>query len=384
MADDKSPKKTFDGAGALTFLPINKLAFILLILAPFASNYRLYSAISIGDALVILCTPWFLLRISIKPSSVCLVLGSAIVIAASYLALGTDIQAGFYRIAVYFFLFFVATSLSNLDVHDFFRPYILFSLFASFALIVQWLLKVGLDIVVSLQLPLPHYEPDTITSIDHVFRSGGLFREPSYFSIFVAPALFYLLIARRHFAYGVIAFAGIVSTSSLIVFLIFISGLYVLSCKARFLPYFLLFAALLCVALFILRELLPNLIFIERIANIFEYGGTLVERFTPLILIANTSDSLFANHSSYTFYINENHWFNSASSILAYLGFAGIALMIVSLLRFNPVLSFSFLALLITTHLMSNAYGLLIAIAFATLHNMTESFKNLEGAISPR
>lgn len=351
----------------------DSLAFFLLILSPWASNYVFYSAVSIGDLFIIACVPWLLSHFTLKPFNLLVSLSASIIILLSLLTIGPDVYAGFYRTAFYFFLFFIVTSLGNLDFSELFRRYTAFCLFASILLLLQWIGRVAFNFTISLQLPLSYYEPDTLLVIDHVFRSGGPFREPSYFSLFIGPALFFLLTVKRYMSYTLIVAAGVVSTSSLIAFLVPASALYLLSKRTRLLPSFVLLWIPFFLGSGYIALSFSNSLFEERIVNIFLNGGTLVERFIPLTLVASASESFFANDASYRFLLTEKYWFNSASSLIGYLGFASIALMVISLLRSNLLIASTYLGLIFSTHIMSSAYCLLIATLFAALHSKVDA-----------
>lgn len=351
---------------------VDELIFILIMLSPFASNYVLYSNFSFGDFFVLIVIPWLLYHFSMRIQNLLYIFTALAVVAVSYAILGFDVYYGFYRAALYFLLFFMLIALVDIDFDRFFKIYIKLSLFAVAALFFQWVFFTLFDYTILLQIPIPYYEPDTLKVIDQGYRSGGFFKEPSYFALFIAPAFFYHLIKGQYARYGFIALAGVLSTSSLAFFLILASVVFLIARSRNLSWYFIFFAILLGLMFWSAVEYLLNFIFVERIVNIFENGGTLIDRFYPFLSIASISDSLFANNSAYHYFLNEDYWFNSASSLMAYFGFLGLILIVVGLFRLNWIIAFCFLALIVTTHFMSNAFSFFVMFSFFALDNIAK------------
>ena len=249
--------------------------------------------------------------------------------------------------------------------------YINCSLFFSISLIIQWLIYQLLNISVPLQLPIPHYELDTLLAIDHVFRSGGWFKEPSYFAIFLAPAFFYLLHSRAYIKYSLIVIAGVVSTSSLAVFLI-LASIAFFFLKVREKRVSTLFLAsvlviLLCSAVIFGGES----ILISRVVEVFVSGGTLNERLLPMLEILHLSESIFVNPVAHELMLGSGDsglvWYSSAAYMLASLGWLGYLFISINFLRLGILGGSLLFALTLTSHIFSNAYSFFVTIALLGL-----------------
>jgi hypothetical protein len=345
-----------------------KISYILIIISPIFSNYILFSFISYGDFFLFLALPWILSNFYLNYSRFFYLIVILNIILISFFILGDfNIYRGFYRSAYYFILFFLIINLKYINNKLFFNYYIKICGFASILLIAQWLIFITLGVKLSLQLPLPYYEKDVVLVLDHIYRTGGIFSEPSYFAIFLLPALLYS-IRRNIYLYLLFFIAGIVSTSSLAFFSIFVSLIFYSINRVGF------FCSILPVAIIaillgslVLSESFDGYIFVNKITEIFKDGGTLVGRFNPIFSILNTTETFFPNEFSYNYFITQDDWFNSGISQLVYFGWVGVFTIILASFRFGYFFSLCFIALLFTTHFMSSSYSSFIAISFLAL-----------------
>jgi hypothetical protein len=345
-----------------------KIAYIFIIISPIFSNYIFFSFISYGDIFLFLSIPWVLRNLYLNYSGLFYFFIIIFIILISFLILGDfDVYRGFYRSAYYFILFYLITNLKNINNELFFYYYIKICGFTSILLISQWLIFITLGMKISLQLPLPYYENDVVLVLDHIYRTGGVFSEPSYFAIFLFPALFYS-IERNIFLYILFFLAGILSTSALAFFSIFASLIFYSINRVGFFRS-ILPVAIIAIVLFslVLSELFDGYTVVNKITEIFKDGGTLVGRFNPTLNILNIAHTLFPNEYAYNYFIKQDDWFNSGISQLVYFGWAGILTIILISLGFGYFFSLCFIALLFTTHIMSSSYSSFVAISLLAL-----------------
>jgi hypothetical protein len=348
----------------------NWFIFFCIILAPIFSNYKFIGDFSVGDLLVLISIPYILINLQFTFIDVVAVIVLFFLVLASYLLVGgLDVYAGFYRAVFYYFIVnLILCGFKYDDSLEFFEIYSKVCYVLSFALIMQWLLYVFINTSIPLQLPIETYEPDTLNVIDHVFRSGGLFREPSYFALFVIPYMFFSINKRKFLGFTFVASAGIISTSSLVFFtIIFASSHAVYQGSGLFTRLFLIPAGflLLMVILFFIPD---GYIFVDRIREIFIDGGTLNERFLPFLNIINYYPFL-PYGEVIDYYRSSGFWFNSASSLIVYFGISGLLLLIYNLSRLGLIYCLLILMLIFSTHIMSSVFGLFIVLCFILLKN---------------
>lgn len=330
-------------------------AFLLM---PVFSNYIFIGPISIGDVFFVLVFPWLCLHfkynaINIFQLLLCLVL----VVISLYVYASTDTNDYLWqmlRTSFYFISFYIISGQNYLSYQRFFKHYAYVGMFFSAAIILQWAGYHIFKISVPLQLPLPFYEPDTLTQISHVYRSGGFFKEPSYFSIFVTPLFFYLVIERRYLFSIILIFAGVMSTSTLFLFIFLASFI--------FLPWRITLI-IMCVCIFVffvainfLDGVANHLIILSRFASVFIDGGTLNERFFPIINILSSSDFFYSEESVH-YLKTSGFWFSSLGSIMSMLGFTCVVLIILSFYRYGFILGSVLVIYMFTTHYMSGVYS---------------------------
>ena len=345
----------------------------VIVLAPVLSNYVLLGPISIGDflcvAAVVPLVKYF--RVDLLSIGVGFAAISTILIGLSVL-FRDEMILGFFRMAFYYLLFFFLISLREVSFKKFNDIYIACAIIFSVSLIIQWTAYSFSSVSISLQLPIPYYELDTLEVVDHIFRSGGWFKEPSYFAIFVAPALFYLANAKAYVRYFLVAFAGIVSTSSLAVFVIMLSAVYFL---IRFrVGGFILVWLLLTLALALLGifHFGAEWIFVSRVVDIFTSGGTLNERLVPILDILLLSESITPNPVAFDLVSTAGDsglvWYSSAAYILASLGWLGCMVIFSNFFRLGLLGGLILSTLTLTSHIFSGAYSFFIVVAFLGLN----------------
>jgi hypothetical protein len=353
----------------------SKIIAWCLIIAPIFSNYVFISQIGFGDIFVFLTLPWLLTKIKRNTYDLILFTSAFIIIVYSFVLLGNfDVYAGFYRAAFYYLLILVVTFLPNFEFAYFLRLYGYSCVLASFALILQWVSYTWFGVSLSLQLPIEYYEPDTLKVIDHVFRGGGLFKEPSYFSLYVIPYFIFATIEQKFKVLFVMTVAGILSTSSLFFFLImiccviFFYGVYGAKIAT------ILFSLTLGLMVLVFLNDFDQFVFLKRVKSIFTDGGTLNDRLLPFFEIINLDQFLFPSVDSFNFYRSAPLWFNSASSIVIYFGFFGLILLIVCTRKMGGLFGLTFITLVFSTHLMSGVFGYFMAISFMIIKRRVSYF----------
>ncbi len=344
---------------------------IAILLSPVFSNYVFVSQISIGDALIFFTLPWLLVQHKSNLQMISNAVFSLSIISSSFWLLDFgDVYAGFYRAAFYYCLVLLVISSKNLYFPYFIKFYSVICLFSSVAIIFQHVAYHFFGMSIPLQLPFEYYEPDTLNVIDHVFRSGGVFKEPSYFAMYVMPYLILVSLRRNFPHFLLISFAGVLSTSSLMFFLVSISS--VLLYWRMFNKYStaaFIFVMLTVFVVLFLSGFIDEFIFLERVKLIFVDGGTLRDRFLPFMETFSSTAGFFPSVANLDFLRSSGLWLNSAASLVMYFGVSSIFLLLLNLYKFNLLFGLLFLMLIFTTHFMSGAFSYFIAIAFIVVKN---------------
>ncbi len=327
--------------------------------------------ISIGDILVLFSIPALIYQLKINKF---IVINSLFFLALSLLVLLIfsvgDIHLGFYRAALYYFLFLLIISSKDINFPCFYKIYGLFSIAASIVVILQWVAYVFFSLSIPIQIPIAFYEPDTLNIIDHVFRSGGLFKEPSYFAIYVAPYMFFTILKQKYLSFFVIALAGVLTTSSLVFFLILICIFFGIKYYLTNLLFSIIFITLVILLIYVVfNSFLSEYVFLERIYAIFLDGGTLNERFMPFIDLLKISNLFFPSVEVLDFYLSSGLWFSSAASIVAYFGILGLMLILFNIIKFQFLLIIFLSILFFSTHFMAGPFCYLIGISILILDN---------------
>jgi len=374
---DESPVYLFWGS-------LKVFACFSFLLSPMFSNYVFYGAVSVGDVLFLFFILYFLACARFSYSDLFLfILGAMYCCVCFYLLYQEDFNPGFFRAAFVYVTVFLMSRKVYVDCALIFRLYLGLSLFFSISLIAQWILYFAFSTTFVLQFPMPYYEVDTLNIIDHVYRSGGWFKEPSYFVLYVTPLMIYLALSRSYFVFMIVFFAGVVSTSSLIGFVALAAFLYSVLALRRFsvMCFLFVFSFAAFVVVLVFHEVLMGFIFYERIADIFISGGTLNARAGNSLVVFDVSDGVLPNKSTYSFFSEGGEdgvtWFSSFGAIAAAFGIAGLLFISFVLLRMDVYLGLMLIALMFTTHIFSGIYSIFIVLLMACIANC--SFKKFGG-----
>ena len=197
---------------------------LCFLLSPLLSNLAGVGKFSLGDMAI-----FFSLVISIfslRSIGVFCMLGLVSILLLSCICLfaymdsypeGVFVLA---RMALYVACFFIFLTVCKRPgfASGLMRVYLRLAVLFSMMLVVQ-VVSYHLFGIVFVYLVTPlDIQPNSVLGLDIAtqgFRSGGVFKEPSYFSVFVAPAVIYAASRRHYLLWCLISSAIVLSTSSL-------------------------------------------------------------------------------------------------------------------------------------------------------------------------
>lgn len=346
----------------------------MFLLSPILSNYSVGGKISIGDFFVILILIVSIIKfksLNIISFYGCIsILIISIVDFILYLNYYSDGIMVMMRMSFYIFTYFIISNLAiSKDKYKIIiNYYILLCVIFSFILIIQIFVYFLFDkIIFLIDTPLD-IEKSSLLTLDIAtqgFRSGGFFREPSYFSIFIAPALFYSVVFRQWRLYIFLSFAVILSTSALgfIFILLPLIDLIYSKISIKFFPAFLAIFIIFIVAA---ADLIP--IFPDRVIETLNGGGSLnarvIEPFASIFkegeVFLGPNFGVLRDLSSPDYY--SNLWFNSLTYIVIVLGLFSVIPIILILTNYEKKSIFLVVALLVGTNSLSSPYFLVFSI----------------------
>ncbi|MFC6299593.1 hypothetical protein GNF76_22990 [Pseudomonas sp. CCM 7893] len=200
------------------------LCALLFLLSPVLSNMAIFEKLSFGD-FTIIATLIVCVLSTRKFDFNCFLGGVSLVVISlvavfQYLNYYPEGVMVVVRMSFYMISFFIILSSFKSMKYSFAvkNIYLFMVLISSVLLIFQVFVYNVFDAVfVYIDTPID-IQPNSVLGLDIAtqgFRSGGLFKEPSYFAIFVAPAMIYAASVRRSFLWLVICCATMLSTSAL-------------------------------------------------------------------------------------------------------------------------------------------------------------------------
>jgi hypothetical protein len=359
-----------------------KFAFSCLVLAPVGSNYVLLSAISIGDFLALV--GFILLYTGCRPSTTprnLAFLSLFLVLSAfAHLAWGGGIEYGFYRLLLYCTLLLAITHL-KCDSQAFWISYSWWGRFFSVSLLIQFALyQAGFSI--PLMLPIPAYELDTLQVVDHVYRSGGWFREPSYLLLFLIPLLLHQSRSGDWKSFALCFAAAVVSTSSLT---------FVAAC-AVILDRFMhsnvgqtkrgriasIVLAVLGAVLFVAGiTVTQDSLITSRFLDILSGGGSSVERIAPIVNYFEELLSILPNPTYVNPIITLSKdgviWLSSAAYMILMFGALAVVVFLAGMSYLSLLPYGIFLTMTFSTSFLSSAYALLFALGLHLCFSLSMS-----------
>lgn len=365
---------------------INYLSIILItifLLSPVLSNYSVGEKISLGDFFVILVL--IVSIIKFKSLNIISLYGCISILIISivdfilYLNYYYDGIMVMMRMSFYIFSYFIISSLtiSKDQQIKIINYYIILCKIFALILIIQIFYYYLFDkIIFVIDTPL-NIEKSSLLTLDIAtqgFRSGGVFKEPSYFSIFIAPALFYAYILKRWRLYIFLSFAVILSTSALGFIFILLPLMDLIYSKISIK----LFPALLAIfVIFVLAatDVIP--IFPDRVIETLKGGGSLnarvIEPFTTIFIESEVffgpnfgvlRDLSSPDYSSYL-------WFNSFTYIIIVLDLFSVIPVILIFINSEKKSIFFVAALLFATNSLSSPYFLVFLILLKLINEQS-------------
>lgn len=354
------------------------LASILFILSPVLSNYVFLGVLSIGDVSLITSLLFFINKLKISKFFIVTFLMCVGVILLSifpFVIIG-NIPKSFYRASFFLLILPFFISLSKECYYYILIVYLKIASFFSILLFIQLFFYYILTINFTMQLPIPVFEVDTLDIIDPRyagFRAAAVFKEPSYFAIFISPALLYYA-KMRLFKNYIFYFIALIASTSSFGIAIAILSLFVFVSKGirnkknlmivmTVFPFFIIS--------FVSFILLTKNIAILRFFDLFQGGGSLEERFFNMFDVLN-GFSLFVNFelSKQVLISNSKEvWYNSFVYLVANFGLIFLLPFLFFCLRLGWVGSFVSIVLLLFTHAFSNSFFTVFFILCFCIYN---------------
>lgn len=358
---------------------VSQIVAYSLIFSPIFSNYVLFKSISIGDILFLTGFLFLVSSFIFNLKSLIVIILTMFWLCLCFMLNGAlNVNASFYRSALFYICCIIIINNSQPFNKVFLDKYTNIALFCSIVIIFQWILFVSTGDRYIAQLPLKTIEPDTL-DIAINFRTGGIFREPSYYTLFITPIIFYLGYMKRYFAYGLLIIGAFISTSSMILPLILFERINSLL-RERNRPIILISQfIILTIIIFIIIFFFENSHFIVRIMDIFKGGGTLNERLYNTLDYFNIygilpSKQLFENLLQAK---QEGVWLSSAIYISATFGLLSLFFIVFSFRTLGLILGSYCFFLLFTTSIFSSAYSPLILFSFMLIYQICRKQKRL-------
>jgi hypothetical protein len=342
--------------------------------SPLMSNYSFIGPIGISDLFIsfslalsvsaIRVDKWFFYAIT--TSLIIILLGF------STLVLNDVLSISFFRASGYILITVMYLSINNKYAENFMSLYLWLAFFAAVLLIFQVLVYYLFGYVLNLSLPLKTYETNTLQVIDLVsqgFRTGGLFKEPSYFSIYISPAIICMAIRRKILFHTILVLASVLSTSSLGIAISMISYLFFFFGQGGYLNIKGLFIGTISMLIFFLVfAFVSDIPGIDRFMEIFITGGTLKDRVFPLFDVIELSGFFIVNPELHLVVSNANvglgEWYNSFIYFLSMYGWIMLAWLFFVFYRLGFIFSAFFVFFLLSTHAFCNCYGIILILAF--------------------
>ncbi|CAM8462335.1 hypothetical protein MCETRE41_01160 [Candidatus Methylopumilus universalis] len=357
---------------------LNSLFFIQLLISPILANYFfcLNLPLNIGDFLIILLTIFFFLP-RLTDDNLKLKKLITFISALFFLVAFTNtIDLSHLK---FFFYSTVLLILINLKKDDdlsiqFFSLYSKFGLFLSFFLFFQYANNFLFDHRLILNLPFPRAEQDSLIYLQDQFRPGSLFREPSYFVLFVTPLLFFYAMTKQHFLYLITLFAAIISTSSLIFPIILFERLFNytnLDPKSASIKYFIYFF-ILATFFYLFR----NSLVVNKAISAFDQLGAFNSRFLPGIKLVMSNLNFFSGSALEIPSPFESQWINSLALSIIYFGVFFLIIITVALFNFNFFIACLLIFFLSCTSYFNTPFATLIFFAFSQFSCLKKRFFN--------
>lgn len=368
------------------------LIAIFILLSPVFSNYVLLGGLSFGDLLIISSVLLGLFALRPTPFFLWSIFLASSIIVASFIVLFFNeiISLSFFRASFFLIAPCVLLSLRPQFYDVLFRCYLAVSTFFVLALIAQVATFYVSGLTFPLQLPLEVYETDTLYLVDlqtQGFRTGGFFKEPSYFAIYILPALLFFPLAGKIKKHSMFVLSSVLSTSSLgiassIVSLYFYSVTKDYRTKILKISLFMFFVVIFVSLLFVLKDV-P---WISRFFDIFIDGGTLNARFFPIFDSMTVSGTGLVEPELNERVLSSDgltNWYSSFIYLLSNFGWLFVLPFALFLHRIGFVGGVFVFLIIIFTHAFTTAYFTCFIVVFYAIYlqrkkHADDEFNNLQ------
>lgn len=352
-------------------------ASLLFLLSPLLSNISAFLGVSWGDVAVIIFLLFFFVInrcVSVKAFLAIVYLFILFIFVVvhysfiSYLdvALLPVIRMFFYAICFFIFIDMYKNDLSENIV----SIYFCFSLLCAFLLCFQFLFY-KLFGVVFVYIETPYdIEINSVRALgveSYGLRSGGVFKEPSYYAIFMIPALYYAANARRYLLWTFYSITILLSTSVL-------GYLFVLLSLLRFFSIRFLFSSFFLFGFFTYLYLYHLGYSPIGIWTAISGQGSFSVRITePFVYIYSYFDS-FLLPGLESFDTKHLEWLNSLSYALILCGLPAISIVFL-ILKFSGKSALVAFVLLAVTNSLSGPYFLIVMVMMRIVDSSAYSRK---------
>lgn len=344
------------------------------LISPLLANIYAFSSISFGDLSVLFFLLFYIIRFGVANISIpFFILCISFLISFYYLFY---FESGFFVSLRMFFYLISFSILFNVYKNkklseELIVAYIRLSQIFAYLLIIQVLTYYFFDVSYIYIQTSNDIEINSVISLmgsEYGMRSGGVFKEPSYFAIFIFPAIFYSIKFKKYYIFLLFAVSVLFSTSALGLLFLFICIL--LGLKKNIIS---LFALSVCFFIFFLAlyklDMLPG-----RVSETIKGEGSFFVRFgEPLIYVFDRFHNLILPGLK-ELNFDEVEWLNSLSYIFIVTGILSIPILtIVAFLSGESL--WAALLLLAHTNSLTTPYFL---IAMLTMRIVSNKLKENE------
>lgn len=345
--------------------------WLIFLLAPLFSNFSLPVGISAGDLFMIGFFIYWLIKYGLIKSTLYKVL-CVLIVSIGYLGwYFTNFQEGslsLLRMSIYLLIGVYFFGRKDIPVR-LLRIYSYIVIVFSVLLVFQWISYQYFGrFFVYFDFPFDVEKSSLlITDLSSSdFRTGGVFREPSYFGIFVAPALLYAAIFRKYLLWVFVSLTVFLSTSALGLFFVLVSIFYFSNFNLKYL-FFVFACAFLLIFILLQVEMIP-----ERFVETLSGGGSFSIRILDAAQeVFGSSKNLFLPNIDLLQQIlsGSDIWLNSAYYIFTLFGLMSVFLILLVLTDVNFMFLIYVLSLIFFTSVLSSPYF----ICFVVLLNLIAS-----------
>lgn len=221
-----------------------------------------------------------------------------------------------------------------------------------------------------IRLPLEQYEQDALEIVEHVYRGGGWFREPSYFALFLLPVMIFQARRSKWRGLTLSSAALIASTSSLIIVaMVGILGDRLLR-RSRNTSTWVLLVMSVSAAWFLVMFFNTSVV-ASRLFDIASGGGSFAIRVLPFFEYLQEALYFFPSNHRDNFLISlasdGDVWFSSAFYLATLFGVGGLIIFIFGSLYLGVFFFLLFLTLIISTSILSSPFVVYIVVGFYCL-----------------